>query len=123
MYAKEAFEHIHQVDQKVENEAVKNQCVQERDNWPGLENRLLGEDDPQSTAYPLGQTIETRIGFAARDRPIDIIDSAAAVIERAARKQHKNNFFQRGQHGCLRILRLSAYLTLPWRVCQNLRAV
>ena len=87
--SEKAFEHIHQIDQKIEHETVENQRMQERNERPGLKNGLLGEDDPQSTHYPFGQTIEARIGLAARDRPVDVVDSAATVIERAGREQHK----------------------------------
>ena len=122
--AEEAFEHIDQIDEKIKNETVENQRVQERDDRPGLENRLLGEHDPNRPPNPFRQMIETRIGFAARNRPVDIVEFDAAVIERAEREQHKKNFLEGGQHsGRMDLRSLPSYCYFEPRVKNCWRSV
>ena len=76
-----ALQHINEVNQKIEDKTVENQCMKEGNNGPRLEHGLLGEDDPQRMRNSLAEIIQTRISSAASNGSVNIIKPNSGKIE------------------------------------------
>src|SRR4029434_11153851 len=83
MNGKEPLEHVDQVDEKIKNKTVEDKRVQQRNHRPLFKNRLLRQHDPNRPLDACCEVIETLIGLAARNRLVNRVKLAAAVVKRA----------------------------------------
>src|ERR1041384_1945903 len=95
---KKALHRVHRVDQEVKEKAVEDERMQERDERPLLEYRLLRGDDPEGAADALGQTVEAVFRLAAPDRLEYLIKAGAREIKCAQGERDKKDFFYRREH-------------------------
>ena len=115
MQTEKTFENVDKINQEIKNEAVKNHRVEKRHHRPFLEHALLGQDDPQSAANPIGEMVEANIRLTPGDGPVNVVKPRAAIIQRAGGKQNKQDLFECRQHRGATALRFNSYLTLTAR--------
>jgi len=94
MEAEEALEEVHQVHQKVVDEAVEDEGVEEGNQRPPLEDRPLGEGEPKRPPDALGQAVKAVLGTAPPDGQVDPAEAGVGVVEACRHEEDEEDFFR-----------------------------
>ena len=97
----EGFEGVDQVDEKVEDEAVENEGVEEADDGALLEGAALAKGGEEGLGEALGEVVQAGFGVwaGAAEAAVKLVEGPCGPGEGDGRKEEEGELVGEGEHG------------------------